>query len=104
MTERSRRSSARPRCRRSTRPVSEAPPILKVEQLASGYGDSQVLFGVGLEAPAAGAVAVLGRNGAGKSTLLKTLAGELRATRGAIWFDGAPANDLPMEARVGRGL
>jgi ABC-type multidrug transport system ATPase subunit len=33
-----------------------------------------VLFGVALDAPATGAVAVLGLNGAGKSTLLKTLA------------------------------
>jgi branched-chain amino acid transport system ATP-binding protein len=83
--------------------VSEA-PILKVERLDAGYGTSQVLFGVGLDAPARGAVAVLGRNGAGKSTLLKTLAGELRASAGTIWFDGAPAEGQPTETRVRRGL
>jgi len=84
--------------------VSEAPPILKVEKLDAGYGRSQVLFGVDFEAPSTGAVAVLGRNGAGKSTLLKTLVGELRASAGTIWFDGASAEDQPTEARIRRGL
>jgi branched-chain amino acid transport system ATP-binding protein len=84
--------------------VSEAPPILKVERLDAGYGTSQVLFGVALDAPATGAVAVLGRNGAGKSTLLKTLAGELRASAGTIWFEGAPVHNQPTEERIRRGL
>jgi branched-chain amino acid transport system ATP-binding protein len=84
--------------------VSEAPPLLKVERLDAGYGSSQVLFGVALDAPATGAVAVLGRNGAGKSTLLKTLAGELRTSAGTILFDGTPTEDQPTEARVRRGL
>ena len=84
--------------------MSEPPAILKVEKLDAGYGRSQALFGVTLEAPATGAVAVLGRNGAGKSTLLKTLAGELRPTAGTIWFDGASALDQPTEARIRRGL
>jgi branched-chain amino acid transport system ATP-binding protein len=84
--------------------VSETPPLLKVERLDAGYGSSQVLFGVALDAPAIGAVAVLGRNGAGKSTLLKTLAGELRTSAGTILFDGTPAEDQPTEARVRRGL
>jgi branched-chain amino acid transport system ATP-binding protein len=84
--------------------VSDAAPILKVEKLDAGYGRSQVLFGIGIEAPATGTVAVLGRNGVGKSTLLKALAGELRTLSGKIWFDGAPAESEPTEARVRRGL
>ncbi len=84
--------------------MSERPLILKVENLDAGYGGSQVLFGVALEVPVTGVVTVLGRNGAGKSTLLKTLAGELHATAGTIWFDGAPMQDQPTELRVRRGL
>jgi branched-chain amino acid transport system ATP-binding protein len=84
--------------------VSEPPPILEVENLSAGYGRSQVLFGLSLRAPSAGAVAVLGRNGAGKSTLLKTLAGELRAWDGEIRVGGARCNDQPAERRARGGV
>ncbi|WP_340107350.1 ABC transporter ATP-binding protein [Pikeienuella sp. HZG-20] len=79
-------------------------PILSVRDLRSGYGRSQVLFGVSLSVPAQGAVAVLGRNGAGKTTLLKTLAGEIRPMGGAVVFDGADCADEGTERRVRRGL
>jgi len=78
--------------------------FLQVEGLSAGYGRSQALFGVSLEAPARGAVAVLGRNGAGKSTLLKALFGELAAMAGTIRLDGAPIEAEPAERRVRRGI
>jgi branched-chain amino acid transport system ATP-binding protein len=67
--------------------VSESQPLLDIQHLNAGYGRSQVLFGLTMTAPARGAIAILGRNGVGKSTLLKTIAGELPATDGVIWFD-----------------
>src|SRR5262249_39246693 len=100
----SRRSSARSRCNRCSRPVSEEAPFLKVDGLSAAYGRSQALFGVSLTIPARGAVAVLGRNGAGKSTLLKTLFGELLPTSGTIRFDGAALEGEPAELRVRRGM
>jgi branched-chain amino acid transport system ATP-binding protein len=78
--------------------------LLRVEGLSAGYGRSQVLFGVSLEAPARGAVAVLGRNGAGKSTLLKALFGELAPMAGTIRLDGVAVEAEPAERRVRRGL
>ena len=47
--------------------------ILQVDELCSGYGQSQVLFDVTLNCQKQGAVAILGRNGAGKSTILDAL-------------------------------
>ncbi len=79
-------------------------PILRVNDLCTFYGRSQVLFDVGLSAPRRGAVAVLGRNGAGKTTLLKTIAGELRPQKGAVEIDGRPATRLPTEKRIRAGL
>ncbi len=79
-------------------------PILSVEGLTSGYGRSQVLFGMSFIAPAQGGLAVLGRNGAGKTTLLKTLAGELSPWEGRIAFDGADCAGEGTERRVRRGL
>ena len=84
--------------------MSEAAPILEVRGLAAGYGRSRVLFDVGLSAPRAGAVAILGRNGAGKTTLLKTLIGELRPLAGTIRFDGREAGEHGTERRVRDGM
>jgi branched-chain amino acid transport system ATP-binding protein len=84
--------------------VSEPAPILEVHGLAAGYGRSRVLFEVGLSAPRAGAVAILGRNGAGKTTLLKTLIGELRPLAGTIRFDGHDAGEHGTERRVRDGM
>jgi branched-chain amino acid transport system ATP-binding protein len=84
--------------------VSERAPILEVDGLAAGYGRSRVLFEVGLSAPRAGAVAILGRNGAGKTTLLKTLIGELRPLAGTIRFDGHDAGEHGTERRVRDGM
>ena len=78
--------------------------LLEVRDLCAAYGRSQVLFDVGLTAPARGAVAVLGRNGAGKTTLMKTIIGEMKAGRGTIRFAGRVATQLPTEQRVRLGI
>jgi branched-chain amino acid transport system ATP-binding protein len=62
--------------------------LLSVRELAGGYGASQVLFGVSLDVPERGAVAILGRNGAGKTTLLRTLLGYLPPSAGAVRLRG----------------
>ena len=84
--------------------VSEADPILKVQGLQSGYGRSQVLFGVDMTCPARGAVAVLGRNGAGKTTFLKTLIGEVPVTGGKVAFDAVDSGAESTEKKVRRGM
>lgn len=88
-----------------TPPVTNAADaLLSVHALESGYGRSQVLFGVDLQVPKKGAIAVLGRNGAGKSTLLKTLIGEIAPMSGDISFDGAATAQENTEKRVRRGM
>ena len=79
-------------------------PLLIVTNLDAGYGRSQVLFDMRINAPPQGAVAVLGRNGAGKSTLLKTIAGELPPMSGSIMFDGSDASSESTERRARRGI
>ncbi|MEQ9643290.1 MAG: ABC transporter ATP-binding protein [Alphaproteobacteria bacterium] len=84
--------------------MSDADALLQVDGLCSGYGRSQVLFGVSLSVPRTGAVAILGRNGVGKTTLLKTLVGELPVIDGSIRFDGADIAAVQTEQRVRRGV
>jgi branched-chain amino acid transport system ATP-binding protein len=62
--------------------------LLEVEGLNSYYGDSHILFDVGLRVEKNEVVALLGRNGAGKSTTLKSLMGVVTPRAGRVTFDG----------------
>jgi len=61
---------------------------LIAEQLQSGYGASQVLFGVDLTIAANQVVSLLGRNGMGKTTTVRTLMGMLPLKSGVLTLDG----------------
>ena len=56
--------------------------MLKVSELAAGYGRIPILSGVTFSVQEGEFVGVLGHNGMGKTTLLKTLMGFLPATSG----------------------
>jgi branched-chain amino acid transport system ATP-binding protein len=84
--------------------ASRRMPMLEVDRINSFYGDSHVLFDVGLEVREGEVVALLGRNGAGKSTTLKTLAGVIRPRSGTIRFAGEPIHHLPSYTIARRGL
>jgi branched-chain amino acid transport system ATP-binding protein len=62
--------------------------MLEIEGVQSGYGSSQVLFGVDLAIDVGEVVTLLGRNGMGKTTLLRTLFGQLPLTAGTIRLTG----------------
>jgi branched-chain amino acid transport system ATP-binding protein len=62
--------------------------LLEVKGLNSYYGDSHILFDVGLRVERNEVVALLGRNGAGKSTTLKSLMGVLTPRAGSVLLDG----------------
>jgi branched-chain amino acid transport system ATP-binding protein len=78
--------------------------FLDIRDLDAGYGRSQVLFGVTLQAPWRGGVAILGRNGAGKTTLMKAIVGELPLLRGTIMLDSRDVGQLPTEQRIRSGV
>ncbi|WP_095587437.1 ABC transporter ATP-binding protein [Actibacterium ureilyticum] len=64
--------------------------MLELNAISSGYGETQVLYGLSLVAQPGRVLAILGRNGAGKSTTLKTIMGLLPLKSGDIVFDGNP--------------
>jgi urea transport system ATP-binding protein len=64
--------------------------MLDVSDLTLHYGQSQILFGVSLEAAPGAVTAVMGTNGVGKTSLLKALAGRHPYTGGEIAVDGRP--------------
>ena len=78
--------------------------LLVLEDVASGYGSTQVLRAVSLTVPEGGITCVLGRNGVGKTTLLKTLMGLLPARSGRIQFREQPLTHAPVHARAQAGI
>lgn len=78
--------------------------MLEVRQLHARYGDSRALFGIDIDVPAQGGVALLGRNGAGKSTLMKSLLDAGPQTTGDIRLEGRSLAGLSTEARARLGL
>ena len=72
----------------SAAPVASLAPLLQVEGLTAGYGDTLVLRDVSLTVGTGSVVAVLGPNGAGKTTLLRAISGLLRPKAGAITLKG----------------
>jgi branched-chain amino acid transport system ATP-binding protein len=81
-------------------------PLLCVCDLAAGYGEQQVLFGVDLAVDHGEVVSLMGRNGMGKTTTVRAVMGLLPPRGGRIAFDGQPIAGKPpfRIAQAGIGL
>ncbi|MCW2239409.1 ABC transporter ATP-binding protein [Azospirillum canadense] len=79
-------------------------PLLEVRDLAGGYGDVQVLWGIDLVVEEREIACVVGSNGAGKTTLLRTISGMLRPTAGMIRFAGRDLAGAAPDAVLGAGI
>jgi branched-chain amino acid transport system ATP-binding protein len=80
--------------------------LLEVTALQSAYGESQVLFDIGITIREGEVATLLGRNGMGKTTTLRALCGLTPATAGMIRFAGNDITGLPSDriARLGIAL
>lgn len=78
--------------------------LLEVNGLNSYYGDSHILFDVGIKVEKNEVVALLGRNGAGKSTTLKSLMGVVKPRAGSITLDGEQIAGKPSYTIAQRGM
>ncbi|WP_074013786.1 ABC transporter ATP-binding protein [Candidatus Sodalis sp. SoCistrobi] len=65
-------------------PESLPNPLLTMEKVSAGYGDTLILRSIKLNLVPGSRIGLLGRNGAGKSTLIKLLAGTLAPQSGAL--------------------
>ena len=78
--------------------------LLEVKQVASGYGEVQMLWGADLALEAGKLTALVGSNGAGKTTLLRTVMGQLKLWQGQVSFQGKEISRLPPHAKAEMGL
>ncbi|MCB9438494.1 MAG: ABC transporter ATP-binding protein [Anaerolineales bacterium] len=78
--------------------------ILEVRDLASGYGEVQILWGATLSMEKGQLTSLVGANGAGKTTLLKTVMGVVKPREGSVWFDGRNVSSLSAHKKAEIGL
>jgi len=79
-------------------------PILKVENIRSGYGGIPVIFGASLEVHRGELVAIVGANGAGKTTTMRTIAGMIHPFSGKIFFRGEDISNTPAHETIKKGI
>lgn len=78
--------------------------FLKVEGLCAGYGKTDVLHDVSIEAEKGSIVTLIGANGAGKSTFMMCLSGVIKPTAGTIVLEGVHLEKLHPEKIVAMGI
>jgi len=78
--------------------------MLTLEAVVAGYGESQVLNGIGFGVGAAQVVTLLGRNGMGKTTTVRAIMGLIRPSAGHIRFDGQEITGDPPYRIAQRGI
>lgn len=78
--------------------------LLSLENVTTGYGPSQVLYGMSFAIRPGEAASLLGRNGMGKTTTLRAMFGQLPIWSGEIRFLGERINGMPTERIAQMGL
>lgn len=80
--------------------ADDAPALLEIDDLAAGYGATEVLHGISLRLEAAQSLCLVGPNGAGKSTVLNAVYGFTDIGRGRIAIAGRDITREPPQTRL----
>ena len=78
--------------------------LLEITNVASGYGEVQILWDSSLNLEKGKLTCLVGGNGVGKTTLLRTVMGLLRPWKGTISFDGQDVSRVPASTKAEMGL
>jgi branched-chain amino acid transport system ATP-binding protein len=78
--------------------------VLEVRDVASGYGEVQILWDASLALQENKLTSLVGGNGVGKTTLLRTVMGLNHPWAGSILFQGKDVSNVSAHAKADRGL
>jgi branched-chain amino acid transport system ATP-binding protein len=78
--------------------------VLSARGLTKSFGAFTAIDSVDLDVTSGTVHAVIGPNGAGKTTLFNVLTGQLRPTRGEVFFGGEPLEGLAPHQRAHLGM
>ena len=79
-------------------------PVLSLEKVSAGYGQSDVIRDIDLEVRAGEIVTLLGPNGAGKTTTLRVISGHVKQSRGTVRLKGRDLAHLSPTQRARAGI
>ena len=69
--------------------------LLEISNVASGYGEVQILWGSSLNLEKGKLTCLVGGNGVGKTTLLRTVMGLIKPWEGLVTFEGQDVSRVP---------
>jgi len=78
--------------------------ILEISNVASGYGEVQILWGSSLKLEKGKLTCLVGGNGVGKTTLLRTVMGLIKPWEGTVTFEGQDVSRVPAYTKAEMGL
>jgi branched-chain amino acid transport system ATP-binding protein len=78
--------------------------LLEVNEITSGYGEVQILWGSSFRLEQGKLTCLVGGNGAGKTTLLRTIMGLMMPWGGSVRFDGKDVSRMPAYAKAEMGM
>ncbi len=78
--------------------------LLQIRDLRKQFGSLVAVDGVSMAVAAGELRAIIGPNGAGKTTFFNMITGYFPPTTGSIEFAGEQITQLPIRARVARGM
>jgi urea transport system ATP-binding protein len=78
--------------------------MLQINGLNQYYGESHILWDIGVTVPAGSCTCLMGRNGVGKTTLLKAIMGLLPIRSGTVQFDNRDLAGRPADLRARLGI
>lgn len=84
--------------------MSDAAPLLQLDDVNTYYGQIHILQGVSLSVGAGDLVCLLGGNASGKSTTLKTILGIVSPRSGTVTFGGVDVTSETTSQRIERGM
>jgi branched-chain amino acid transport system ATP-binding protein len=84
--------------------LSEAVPLLEIDNMHSYYGHIHALRGISLMVEEGEVVTLIGSNGAGKTTTLRSIHGILPPREGKIVFNGEEIQGTPAHELIGKGI
>jgi len=70
-------------------------PVLEVDNVSAGYGESIVIKGMSLELERGELMGIVGPNGSGKTTLFRTMTGLIRPRSGRVYLKGRDIRFIP---------
>lgn len=79
--------------------MSQAEPIIELENLVKQFGEQTVLDGVNLKIYPGETMVIMGGSGCGKSTMLRIMTGSMKPTSGRVTIFGQNMAELP-EAQI----